>query len=51
VVGLVRAVQRAGFAGPWCVEVSTPVFRDLPLDAAAQAAADAALTVLDTERR
>ena len=51
VVGLVRAVERAGFAGPWCVEVNTPVFRDLPLGAAARAAADAALDVLDKARR
>ena len=51
VVGLVRAVQAAGFAGPWCVEVNTPVFRDLPIEAAARAAADAALDVLDKARR
>ena len=51
VVGLVRAVQFAGFAGPWCVEVSTPVFRDLPIEAAAAAAADAAWDVLDKARR
>jgi sugar phosphate isomerase/epimerase len=50
VVGLVRAVQATGFAGPWCVEVNTPEFRALPVEAAAQAAADAALTVLDAAR-
>ena len=51
VVGLVRAVQDAGFAGPWCVEVNTPVFRALPVEAAAIAAADAARDVLDAARR
>jgi sugar phosphate isomerase/epimerase len=50
VVGLVRAVQATGFAGPWCVEVNTPEFRSLPVDVAAKAAADAALTVLDAAR-
>ena len=51
VVGLVRAVQATGFAGPWCVEVNIPEFRALPVEAAAKAAADAALTVLDAARR
>jgi sugar phosphate isomerase/epimerase len=50
VVGLVKAVQGAGFAGPWCIEVNTPVFRDLPVEEAALAAADAALSVLDAAR-
>ena len=50
VVGLVRAVQWAGFAGPWCVEVNTPEFRALPVEVAAKAAVDAALTVLDAAR-
>jgi sugar phosphate isomerase/epimerase len=50
VVGLIRAVQAAGFTGPWCVEVNTPEFRELPVEAAAKAAADAALTVLDAAR-
>ena len=50
VVGLVRAVSAAGFGGPWCVEVNTPEFRALPVEVAAQAAADAALTVLDAAR-
>jgi sugar phosphate isomerase/epimerase len=50
VVGLVRAVQAAGFAGPWCVEVNTPELRKLPVEAAAKAAADAALSVLDAAR-
>jgi sugar phosphate isomerase/epimerase len=47
VVGLVRAVQAAGFDGPWCVEVNTPVFRDLAAEDAARVAADAAMAVLD----
>jgi sugar phosphate isomerase/epimerase len=51
VVGLVRAVQATGFAGPWCVEVNTPEFRELPVEAAAKAAADAAMAVLDSARR
>jgi sugar phosphate isomerase/epimerase len=50
VVGLVRAVSAAGFDGPWCVEVNTPEFRALPVEVAARAAADAALTVLDAAR-
>jgi sugar phosphate isomerase/epimerase len=50
VVGLIRAVQAAGFTGPWCVEVNTPEFRELPVEAAAKAAADAALTALDAAR-
>jgi sugar phosphate isomerase/epimerase len=47
VVGLVRAVQATGFPGPWCVEVNTPEFRELPIEVAARAAADAARRVLD----
>jgi hypothetical protein len=43
-------VSAAGFGGPWCVEVNTPEFRALPVEVAAQAAADAALTVLDAAR-
>jgi len=50
VVGLVRGVQEAGFTGPWCVEVNTPEFRELPVEAAAKAAADAARDVLDAAR-
>jgi sugar phosphate isomerase/epimerase len=46
VVGLVRAVLRVGFVGPWCVEVNTPQFRALPVDEAAHCAATAACTVL-----
>jgi sugar phosphate isomerase/epimerase len=45
--GVVRAVLRAGFTGPWCVEVNTPEFRALPVDEAARRAADAATAVLD----
>jgi sugar phosphate isomerase/epimerase len=47
VVGLVRAVLRTGFTGPWCVEVNTPEFRALPLDEAARRAADTASAALD----
>jgi sugar phosphate isomerase/epimerase len=50
VVGLARAVAATGFDGPWCVEVNTPEFRALPIEAAAKAAADAALVVLDAAR-
>jgi sugar phosphate isomerase/epimerase len=39
VTGLLRAVLRAGFTGPWCVEVNTPEFRALPVDEAARRAA------------
>jgi sugar phosphate isomerase/epimerase len=46
VVGLVRAVRRSGFDGPWCVEVNTPEFRALPVEVAAVRAADAAHRVL-----
>jgi sugar phosphate isomerase/epimerase len=48
VAGLVRAVLRTGFTGPWCVEVNTPEFRALPLDEAAHRAADTASAALDT---
>lgn len=47
VIGLIRAVLRTGFTGPWCVEVNTPEFRALPVDEAARQAAAAALLVLD----
>jgi sugar phosphate isomerase/epimerase len=47
VVGLVRAVLRTGFTGPWCVEVNTPEFRVLPIDEAARRAAEAASAALD----
>lgn len=47
VVGLIRAVLRTGFTGPWCVEVNTPEFRSLPIDQAAIRAAEAAAAVLD----
>jgi sugar phosphate isomerase/epimerase len=47
VAGLVRAVLRTGFTGPWCVEVNTPEFRALPIDEAARRAAETASAVLD----
>lgn len=47
VVGLIRAVLSVGYTGPWCVEVNTPKFRDLPIDLAAAKAARAADAVLD----
>jgi sugar phosphate isomerase/epimerase len=50
VVGLVRAVQRTGFAGPWCVEVNTPEFRALPVGEAAKRAMAAATDVLAAAR-
>jgi sugar phosphate isomerase/epimerase len=46
VVGLIRAVRRAGFEGPYCVESNTPEFRNLPVDEAARRAADTATSVL-----
>lgn len=48
VVGLVRAVVRTGFTGPYCVEVNTPEFRALPVGVAApRRAAASAAAVLD----
>ena len=46
VVGLIRAVLRTGFTGPWCIEVNTPEFRALPVDEAAHRAATAACAAL-----
>ena len=46
IVGLIHAVRRAGFTGPYCVESNTPEFRNLPVAEAARRAADAATTVL-----
>ena len=46
VVGLVHAVQRAGFRGPYCVESNTPELRVLPVAEAARRAADSAVGVL-----
>ena len=40
--------RRAGFTGPYCVEVNTPEFRNLPVAEAARRAADAAFGVLRT---
>jgi sugar phosphate isomerase/epimerase len=50
VVGLVRAVQRSGYAGPYCVEANTPEFRALPVAEAARSAADTATAVLRAAR-
>ena len=46
VVALIRAVRRAGFTGPYCVEANTPAFRQLPVGEAARRAADTATEVL-----
>jgi sugar phosphate isomerase/epimerase len=46
VIGLIQAVCRAGFTGPYCVEANTPAFRALPVDEAARRAADSATDVL-----
>ena len=47
VTGLLRAVLRAGFTGPWSVEVNTPEFRALPVEEAARRAAETASAALD----
>jgi sugar phosphate isomerase/epimerase len=46
VVGLIEAVVRAGFTGPYCVESNTPELRNLPVAEAARRAAEAANGVL-----
>ena len=46
VVGLIRAVRRTGYTGPYCVEANTPEFRNLPVGEAARRAADTATRVL-----
>jgi sugar phosphate isomerase/epimerase len=46
VVGLIRAVQRTGYTGPYCVEANTPEFRNLPVGEAARRAADTATAAL-----
>ncbi|MET0865369.1 MAG: TIM barrel protein [Nakamurella sp.] len=46
VVALIRAVHRAGFDGPYCVEANTAELRALPVDEAARRAADAATELL-----
>ena len=46
VVGLIQAVVRAGFTGPYCVESNTPELRNLSVAEAARRAADAATGVL-----
>ena len=50
VLGLIRAVRRSGYSGPYCVETNTPEFRALPVDEAARRAADAATEVLRSAR-
>ena len=44
--GLVVALRDAGYAGPWCVEVSYPEFRELDVADAARLAHDNAAAVL-----
>ena len=46
VVGVIQAVVRAGFTGPYCVESNTPELRNLSVAEAARRAADAATGVL-----
>jgi sugar phosphate isomerase/epimerase len=46
VVSLVRAVRRAGYSGPYCVEANTEILRSLPVQEAASRAFDAASAVL-----
>ena len=50
IVGLVRAVQRSGYSGPYCVEANTPEFRALPVAEAARLAAETATEVLRAAR-
>jgi sugar phosphate isomerase/epimerase len=50
VIGLVRAVEQAGFTGPYCVEVNTPEFRALPVAEAAQQAVTAAADIVRRAR-
>lgn len=50
VVGLIRAVQRTGYVGPYCVEANTAELRALPVMEAAKRAADAATEVLFASR-
>jgi sugar phosphate isomerase/epimerase/enamine deaminase RidA (YjgF/YER057c/UK114 family) len=47
VTGLLRALLRTGFTGPWCVEVNNPEFRALSVHEAARRAADTASAALD----
>ena len=46
VIGLIQAVRRTGFTGPYCVESNTREFRALPVAEAARRAADSATSVL-----
>ena len=48
VLGLVRAIERSGFTGPYGVEVNTPEFRALPISVAAE---QAFTTAADVVRR
>jgi len=48
VLGLVRAIERTGFNGPYWVEVNTPDFRALPVSVAAERAF---VTATDVIRR
>lgn len=46
VTATIQAVLRAGYTGPWCVEVNTPEFRALPVGEAAHQAATHAFAAL-----
>jgi sugar phosphate isomerase/epimerase len=48
IVALIKAVQRTGYAGPYCVECNTPELRALPVHEAAHRAADTATRVLQS---
>jgi sugar phosphate isomerase/epimerase len=51
VVGLIGAVERTGFTGPYCVEVNTPEFRALPIAEAAKQAFATSTEVVRQARR
>ena len=50
VVGLVRRLQRIGYAGPYCVEVNYPGFRELPVTEAAEQAYRKVVDILQRAR-
>jgi sugar phosphate isomerase/epimerase len=50
VVGLLRLLDRIGYAGPYCVEVNFPEYRALPAAEAARQAFGAAAEVLEEAR-
>ena len=50
VIGLIGAVERLGFTGPYCVEVNYPRFRELPATEAARQAFDMATAVISRAR-